>query len=1740
MFRSNSVTKFSLTLIFCMVFFLSAMIASPVLGATETYDANPGPPMSNPYDSGGSNPGPNPGTYGSLVYSYRDWSGTLVSDVYWWIDGGVGGSGNLNSDFAGFGTGRELDITKSGGGTFTFKGLTLCSFTNKNGSGTNPSQAATVYFQGYNGATKSYDSGPVDIAECGWGSTPWSTYTPPTIWIGIDELRIVSTTDTTFDPFWDNLQYSLALPPTVTGISPASGPTSGGTPVTITGANLSSATSVKFGSTSAAITSNTATQIIANSPGGSAGTVDITVTTDGGTSTTGSADQFTYVAAPAITSASNTTFTVGSSGTFTVTTTGYPTGASMAISESGALPSGVTFTDNHNGTATLAGTPGAGTGATYAITITASNGIGTDATQSFTLTVNQAPAITSVNTTTFTETVAATLTVTTTGFPTGASMVISKTGALPGGVTFTDNNNGTATLAGTPALNTNGNYPITITAGNSVGTNATQNFTLVVQLNFQISSANNATFTAGSLGAFTVTTTGTPTPALSKSGSLPGGVTFTDNSNGTASIGGTPGAGTGGAYPITITAHNGVAPDVTQNFTLTVNEAPSITTQPPDRPVCAGGTVTFTAAAAGFPAPTVRWQMDSGSGFADIGNGGVYSGATTPALTITGAAAGMTGYTYRAVFTNSVNPAATTNGATLTVLTDTSLTVGNNADSGAGSLRDAIAKICPGGTIDFGVTGTITLTSGALAIARDLIITGPGASTLTIDGGGTVQLFRVTGTTSFTLKNLTLANGAANAGGALLDDPAATTTTTITGCVFSGNKATLGGGALFAAGTMAISDTLFSGNSSTPPSYGGAIYAGSGSTMTISNTLFNGNSSAAGGAIANGAAIMTLTNVTMNGNSATAGGGGIFATGNSLNIVNATIAGNSVSGSSGMGGGIAVTSIGTVNLKNSIVAGNTAPGGGPDIYGNVNSQGYNLIETTADATINGDTNGNITGSVPQLGPLANNGGPTHTMALLSGSPALDAGTCTGAPAFDQRGMPRPQNGSCDIGAYELGVANRFTVSVPVSAVAGSSFNYTVTALDALNNIVTGYAGTVHFTSSDGAAILPADTTLTNGVGTFSAALQTAGNRTITATDTLTSSITGTSNAIAVSTAGTTHFAVSAPTTATAGTAINFTVTAQDQFSNTVTGYSGTVHFSSSDGAAMLPANATLTSGVGTFSATLKTAGSRTITATDTVAASISGTSNAVAVSSSAAAHLLVSAPATATPGIAFNFTVTAQDQFNNTATGYTGTLHFTGTDGAATLPANTTLNNGTGTFSATLNTNGLQTITATDTVTGSITGTSNAIVASQAPSITSTGSAAFIIGTASTFTLTTTGFPPPSLSETGVLPSGVSFVDNGNGTATLSGTPAVGTHGTYPVTIIAHNTAGADATQNFTLTVNFNSAVPVLNVSALSDGAVTTSRVINVSGIVTAVNGIQSITDNGASIPFTASGSFSFPVQLAVGANTITVVATDNAGLKTSSARTITLDPTAPSLTITSPADGITTAQTSITVTGTASANTTVTMSVNGGAAQSVPLNGTDFTINNVTLAVGMNTIELTATDMSNAKSSVKLTIISNPAAPDLAITNPAQDLLTDLKALTLTGTVLSSTPSVTVSIAFNGQTFTPTVTTGAFQQDLTLTAEKAYAIIVTATDANTRSSVAQRNVIYSLTATGDVDGNGVVDVVDALMALQASVNLITLTADQLKRGDVAPLVHGVTEPDGKIDIDDAMLILRKAVWLPW
>ncbi|MGC2322709.1 MAG: kelch repeat-containing protein, partial [Terriglobales bacterium] len=315
---------------------------------------------------------------------------------------------------------------------------------------------------------------------------------------------------------------------------------------------------------------------------------------------------------------------------------------------------------------------------------------------------------------------------------------------------------------------------------------------------------------------------------------------------------------------------------------------------------------------------------------------------------------------------------------------------------------------------------------------------------------------------------------------------------------------------------------------------------------------------------------------------------------------------------------------------------------------------------------------------------------------------------------------------------DAGPLDHFAVTAPATATANNGFSVTVKAKDSGGSNVTTYTGTVHFTSSDPQAVLPADYTFVaadSGSHNFSAVkLRTAGSQTITVTDTSDATKFGSGN-VTVTAAAAKQLLVSwFPSSISAGTANDVTVTAQDNFGNVATGYTGTVHFTSSDSQAVLPADYTFVAadnGAHIFSlgATLRTAGTQSITATDTVTASINGSQTGITVTSSTASTLAVSGyPATTNAGDGNKLTVTAKDSFGNTATGYTGTVHFTSSDPQANLPSDYTFTTGTGAdngvhaFNAVkLKTAGSQSISATDTVTATITGTQSGITVNPGP-----------------------------------------------------------------------------------------------------------------------------------------------------------------------------------------------------------------------------------------------------------------------------------------------------------------------------------------------------------------------------------------------------------------------------------------
>jgi hypothetical protein len=498
---------------------------------------------------------------------------------------------------------------------------------------------------------------------------------------------------------------------------------------------LSSTGALPAGVTFTANANGTAT--LAGTPtAGSGGTYPLTITAVNGAGPDATqAFVLTVNTSPSFTSANAATFTVGTAGSFAITTTASPTVTS--ISRTGALPTGVTFTDNGNGTATLAGTPAAGTGGTYPLTLTAANGVGTNAVQTFTLTVRQAPAITSASATTFVVGAAGSFTVTTTGVPTPA---ITRGGvALPAGVTFVDNGNGTATLSGTPAAGTAGTYALTFTATNTVGATAPQAFTLTVINAPTFTSANTTTFTVGSPGTFTITAVGAPTPTLTVTGALPSGVTFLDNGNGTGTLSGTPAGGTGGTYAITFTAANGIPPNGVQTFTLNVNQAPAITSAA-STTLSIGVAGSFTVTTSGFPAPALAIggaALPSGVMFVDNGNG---------TGTLSGMPAVGTGGTYAITFT-ATNTAGTTapQAFTLTVNQPPAITSATST------------------TFTVGSAGSFTVTTSAFPVAT-ITRTGaaPPAGVTFVDNGdgtGTLSGTPAAGTAGAYAFTFTAANG---------------------------------------------------------------------------------------------------------------------------------------------------------------------------------------------------------------------------------------------------------------------------------------------------------------------------------------------------------------------------------------------------------------------------------------------------------------------------------------------------------------------------------------------------------------------------------------------------------------------------------------------------------------------------------------------------------------------------------------------------------------------------------------------------------------------------------------------------------------------------------------------------------------------------------------------------------------------------------------------------------------------
>ncbi len=297
--------------------------------------------------------------------------------------------------------------------------------------------------------------------------------------------------------------------------------------------------------------------------------------------------------------------------------------------------------------------------------------------------------------------------------------------------------------------------------------------------------------------------------------------------------------------------------------------------------------------------------------------------------------------------------------------------------NGFTSFREAIALATAGDTIVLGA-GTYNLTIDTLEISKNLTITGTDARSTIIDGSALgKRVFELQGTSVVTMSSMTIQGGNEGSGGGIYVNDSS---------------------------VLNLSDALLRNNTSDD---GGAIHVhGTANLQRV--LLFDNNASGKGGAINfHGADGGTLTNVTISGNTANNDGGGLY-TDTNITIINSTITMNT----GDKGGGI-VNNGAVVTISNTIIANNTGISGDPDVMGDFSSDGSNLIQTVGTATGFG---GDITGTNPNLGALTNNGGQTDTHAITTSSAAYNAGTATGAPSVDQRGVAR--DGSIDIGAFE--------------------------------------------------------------------------------------------------------------------------------------------------------------------------------------------------------------------------------------------------------------------------------------------------------------------------------------------------------------------------------------------------------------------------------------------------------------------------------------------------------------------------------------------------------------------------------------------------------------------------------------------------------------------------------------------------------------------------------------------------
>lgn len=648
-------------------------------------------------------------------------------------------------------------------------------------------------------------------------------------------------------------------------------------------------------------------------------------------------------------------------------------------------------------------------------------------------------------------------------------------------------------------------------------------------------------------------------------------------------------------------------------------------------------------------------------------------------------------------------------------------------------------------------------------------------------------------------------------------------------------------------------------------------------------------------------------------------------------------------------------------------------------------------------------------------------------------------------------------------------------------------NPTLTVTAPTNNLVTASSSvTVSGTVSDNVGVASVTVngsaaTVTNGAFSKAVSLS-AGSNTITVVATDTSGNTTTmTRTVKRATSGPT-LNITAPAAGAVIKASSVTVT------GTVSDPVSTVSSVTVNGTAVTVSN-------GSFSKSVNLSeGSNTITVVATNAVGLSTTKTVSVTRDMTGPTLTVSAPTNNLVTAASSITV------SGTVSDAHGVSSLTINGTAVTVAANGSFSKAV-TLSAGANT---ITVIATDSVGNTTTVTRTVKKATSGPTLTITAPTANSVIRATSVTVTGT------ISDSVSTVSGVTV--NGSAATVTNGTFSKSvnlTEGANTITVVGTNAVGLTTTK--TVTVTRDMSGPTVTWTSPANGLVTAASSITVSGTVTDSQGVKSLTVNGTTVSVGSNGAFSKTVNLSGGANTITIVATDNPGNTTTTSRSVTRATSGPTTTITSPAANAVINAASVTVTGAVSDNVSPVASVTVNGVNATITNGTYSAT--VSLTEGSNTLTVVAKNQVNLSTTVTRSVVRDMTAPSLSVTSPANNLITAAASVTVSGTVSDAHLSgVTVNgsaVTVSGGAWSTTVNLSAGSNTITVIASDTVGNSSTVTRTVQRETTGPNLTITSPTA-GYLTKNSTITVTGTVSAHISAVSGVTVNG-------VAATISGTT-----------------------